>query len=328
MSAAARQAPTPDFDVHLAGAGLAPLARERVTTLQLNIGKRCNLACRHCHVESGPERREMMDRAGAERVLELLARNPSVETLDITGGAPELNEHFRFVVEGARRLARRVIDRCNLTVFYEDGQHDTPDFLAEHGVEIVASLPCYTRDNVDQQRGRGVFDKCIAALQRLNALGYGVHDPEHVLDLVYNPIGHHLPPPQQELEQRYRHELRELFDISFDRLLTITNMPIKRFAQDLHRSGDYEAYLALLVNHFNPATIPELMCRRLVSIGHDGRIYDCDFNQMLDLDMPGPERTIWELADLSALDGRAIRTGPHCFGCTAGAGSSCGGSLT
>jgi radical SAM/Cys-rich protein len=298
-----------------------------VTTLQLNIGRRCNLACHHCHVESGPKRTESIDRRGAERVLELLARNPEVAVLDITGGAPELNPHFRFAVEGARALGRRVIDRCNLTVFYEPGQEDTPEFLAENRVEVVASLPCYTLENVESQRGRGVFGRSIEALQRLNRLGYGKPGSSRRLDLVYNPLGSFLPPAQKQLEQRYRKELGQLFGIEFHQLLTLTNMPIKRFAHELERKGEYRQYLSLLVNHFNPETLPGLMCRELLSVAYDGRIYDCDFNQMLEIETPGEARSIWEISDLSRLEEQPIATGSHCYGCTAGAGSSCGGAL-
>ncbi len=316
-----------DFETAIARAGRPPLQRGPVTTLQLNIGKRCNLACHHCHVESGPKRTEMMDRRGAERILRLLEANPAVALLDITGGAPELNAHFRFVVEGARALGRRVIDRCNLTVFYQPGQADTPEFLADHEVEIVASLPCYTRENVDQQRGSGVFQESIGALRWLNRLGYGRPASRLRLTLVYNPVGAFLPPPQKELEARFRAELLELFGVEFHDLIAITNMPIKRFAHDLERTGQHAKYMSLLANHFNPATLPGLMCRSMLSVGYDGRIYDCDFNQMLELAPTGPERTIWDFDDLSVFDGRNVATSHHCFCCTAGAGSSCGGAL-
>jgi len=316
------------FAARLGAAGAAPLRRCRITTLQLNIGKRCNLACHHCHVESGPKRTEAMDLRGVERVLELLARNAYVEVLDITGGAPELHPSFRFLVEEARRMDRRVIDRCNLTVLLLPEQLDTARFLASREVEIVASLPCYTTENVEAQRGRGVFDGSVEALRWLNRLGYGRPGSALVLDLVYNPVGAFLPPSQVELETRYRTELRSRYGIDFHRLLTITNMPIKRFAHQLHRDGHYEAYMSLLVNHFNADTVENLMCRSTLSIGWDGRIYDCDFNQNLDLAMPGPERSIWDVDDLDQLEDRPIRTGEHCFGCTAGAGSSCGGSLS
>ncbi len=319
---------TPGFSGELARRGLAPLRRGPVSTLQLNVGLRCNLACHHCHVESGPKRREAMDRSTAERVIELLAASPSVTVVDLTGGAPELNKNFRFLVARARALGRRVTDRCNLTILFEPGQEDTAEFLAAHEVEVVASLPCYTSERVDRQRGRGVFDASIAALRRLCELGYGQRGSPLRLDLVYNPVGFHLPPPQAELEARYRTELRDLFGIEFHSLLAITNMPIKRFARALEREGRFDAYMALLVNHFNPRAVAALMCRSLVSIGYDGTLYDCDFNQSLGIEIPGPRRTIWQVRTLATLVGRPIATGGHCFGCTAGSGSSCSGALT
>jgi radical SAM/Cys-rich protein len=321
-------APSPsDFAARLAAHSLGPLRRRTPSTLQLNVGRRCNIACHHCHVESGPKRREAMDRRGVERVVALLAASPSVRVLDLTGGAPELHPQFRFLIESARRLGRRVIDRCNLTVLFEPGQEDTAEFLASHEVEVVASLPCYTAENVDAQRGRGVFDGSIEGLLRLNRLGYGLPGAKLRLDLVYNPLGATLPPPQGELEVRYRDELRSRFGIEFHRLLTLTNMPIRRFAHMLVRDGQYDAYLGLLVNHFNPATVEHLMCRDLVSVDYRGCLYDCDFNQMLELSPPISARTIWDVDDLGGLEGAAIATASHCFGCTAGSGSSCGGAL-
>jgi radical SAM/Cys-rich protein len=316
----------PVFTDFLAERGLPPLRRGGVRWLQVNVTKRCNLACHHCHVESGPKRTESLSQAGAERILALLAASPEIEVLDLTGGAPELHPHFRDLVRGARALGRRVIDRCNLTVLFEPGQHDTAEFLGEQGVEIIASLPCYSAENVERQRGRGVFDGSIRALRELNALGYGRGRLR--LDLVYNPVGPALPPRQQELQRKYETELQELFGISFDGLITITNMPIKRFAHDLLRAGRDAEYMSLLVNHFNPANLDGLMCRELVSIDHAGRLYDRDFNQALSLALPGPVQTIFELDDFSALVGRRIASGSHCFGCTAGAGSSCGGELS
>ncbi|MAG31899.1 MAG: radical SAM protein [Deltaproteobacteria bacterium] len=316
------------FETHLVEAGLGRLQRARIRTLQLNIGLRCNLACHHCHLESGPKRVERLDSRGCARILELLERNEGVETLDITGGAPELHEGFRDLVRGARQLGRSVIDRCNLTVLFELGQEDTADFLAEQGVDIIASLPCHSLDNVEKQRGRGVFDGSIRALQRLNALGYGRPGSRLVLDLVYNPVGPFLPPSQASLEDAYRKELGEHFGIVFNRLLTITNMPIKRFAHELHREGRYEAYLSLLVNHFNAENVPGLMCRSLISVAYDGTIYDCDFNQALEIPPPGPRRTIFDIDHLGGLEGEGISTASHCFGCTSGAGSSCGGALS
>jgi len=304
------------------------LRRAAVTTLQVNVGRRCDLACHHCHVEAGPNRSETLDRRTADRVLEVLEANPGVTTLDITGGAPELCDQFRSLVVGARSLGRDVIDRCNLTVFEQPGQEDTPDFLAANAVRVVASLPCYTRENVEQQRGRGVFARSIASLRRLNQLGYGLPRGSLELDLVYNPLGPDLPPPQGELEKRYREALRTSFGIEFSRLVTITNMPIKRFAHALERDGQLDAYLSLLVHHFNPATVSELMCRRMVSVGYDGRIFDCDFNQMLELPLGAGRATLWDVLDLRELVETPIATATHCFGCTAGAGSSCGGSLT
>ena len=315
------------FDAHIQARGLPPLRRGRVTTLQLNIGLRCNLACHHCHVESGPNRSEALDANGLARILELLARNPEIETLDITGGAPELHEGFRDLVRGARALGRRVLDRCNLTVLEEPGQEDTAAFLADQRVDIVASLPCYGEENVDRQRGRGVFEGSIRALRQLNTLGYGRGDTGRRLDLVYNPVGAFLPPSQSKLETEYRERLAGDFGIVFDRLLTLTNMPIKRFAHQLQRDGEYEAYMGLLVNHFDAANLAGVMCRSLISVSHDGTLYDCDFNQALGLLPPGPRRTIFDVDDFALLENAPIATGTHCFGCTAGAGSSCGGAL-
>ncbi len=307
--------------------GIAPLTRGTTSTLQINVGWRCDLACTHCHVEAGPKRSEMMDRETADRILTLLRNSPSTTSVDLTGGAPELNPQFRRLVVGARELGLQVIDRCNLTVLLEPGQADTAEFLAEHRVRIVASLPCFGAETVDAQRGRGVFERSIEALHRLGGLGYGRPGSPLILDLVYNPPGATLPPPQAELEASYRRELSERFGIEFHHLLAITNMPIRRFARQLEREGNAEAYSSLLIAHFNPETIYSLMCRSLVSVGYDGRLHDCDFNQMLDLPLGGKARTIWEIADLAELEGDSIATGGHCFGCTAGAGSSCGGSL-
>lgn len=321
----------PSFDGALRGSGAGLLRRSRVATLQVNVGKLCNMACHHCHVEAGPKRAEIMSREVAARVVEVLAANPGIETVDLTGGAPELNPSFRWLVSEARKLGRRVIDRCNLTVLFEPGMADLASFLAEHQVEVVASLPCYQRENVEQQRGSGAFDKSVEALRVLNALGYGRPGSGLVLDLVYNPVGASLPPAQGGLEAAYKRELEHLFGITFDRLLTITNMPIKRFAHLLERTGQYAAYMSLLSHHFNAATVPGLMCRTLLSVGWDGRLYDCDFNQMLELPL-GADRdervqTIWEFKSLDALEGTPVRTEDHCYGCTAGAGSSCGGAL-
>ena len=326
-----------DFSRTLALHGVGPLRRVAATTLQVNVGRRCDLACHHCHVEAGPKRREAMSRQTADRVLELLARSPGLATLDLTGGAPELHDVFRPLVVGARAQGRLVIDRCNLTILSLPGQEDTAEFLAAHGVRIVASLPCTAPANVDAQRGRGVFERSIEALQGLNALGYGrgaceldgskLARSKLELDLVYNPLGPSLPPPQAELEARYREDLRSLFGIEFDRLFTLTNMPIKRFAHALERDGRLAEYLSLLVNHFNPETLSGLMCRDMVSVGFDGALYDCDFNQMLELPLGARARSVFDLESLEGLSGEPIATASHCFGCTAGTGSSCGGSL-
>ncbi len=318
----------PDFPDALQRHQLGGLRRGAVDTLQANLGLRCDLACLHCHVEAGPKRSETMEAATAERLLWLLDRNPQLHTLDLTGGAPELQPVFRGLVEGARARGRRVIDRCNLTVLLRPGQEQTAEFLARHEVRIVASLPCYTRENVDAQRGRGVFGASIEALSRLNRLGYGQPGSPLGLDLIYNPQGPSLPPPQAELEARYRSELRELFGIEFHHLLTITNMPIRRFARQLEREGRHADYLALLARHFNPETVPQLMCRSLISVGWDGRVYDCDFHQMLEIPLGAARASVWDLDDLAELEGSPVATAGHCFGCTAGAGSSCGGALS
>jgi radical SAM/Cys-rich protein len=316
----------PSFDSTLRDYGFAILRRAEVTTLQINVGKVCNQACHHCHVEAGPKRTEIMSPEIADRIVNLLVTSPSIQIVDITGGAPELNPNFSRLVLLSRALGHHVIDRCNLTVFFEPGQDDLPEFLAGNKVEITASLPCYTAENVDKQRGRGVFDKSIRALQLLNRLGYGELGSGLILNLVYNPLGANLPPAQERLEIEYKVQLKQQFGIGFNRLYTITNMPIKRFSEFLIRNGQQEEYMSLLVNHFNPATVERLMCRSLVSVGWDGGLYDCDFNQMLDIEAPG-RKTIWDIHSFAELANRKTATGGHCFGCTAGAGSSCGGSL-
>jgi radical SAM/Cys-rich protein len=320
------------FDEALLQHGCGPLLRGEATTLQINVGKLCNQACHHCHVEAGPKRSEIMPANVAERVLELLAASAEVTVADITGGAPELNPNFRGMVSRARELGRHVIDRCNLTILFEPGQECLPEYLARNQVEIVASLPCYTAANVDAQRGRGVFEKSILALQNLNSIGYGMPDSALKLNLVYNPLGAFLPPPQNDLEAEYKQQLREHFGIEFHQLFTITNMPIKRFADFLHQSGKHAEYMELLVNHFNRATVSNLMCRSLVSVGWNGALYDCDFNQMLEIGIEaegsrGSPLTVWDVENIGQLSGRRIATSSHCFGCTAGAGSSCGGAL-
>ena len=315
------------FDDGIEKQGLPPLRRATVTTLQVNVGKRCNQACHHCHVDAGPKRTERMDERTAARVLALLERSPEVSTLDVTGGAPELWDGFRSLVLGAAALGRRILDRCNLTVLLEPGQEGTASFLAAHGVGIVASLPCYGSANVDRQRGSGVFERSIEALRRLNALGYGRPGSALTLDLVYNPLGPSLPPDQHSLEARYREELGSSFGIEFHRLLVLANLPIARFAHELERDGRYDEYLSLLAHHFNPATVPGLMCRSLASVSYDGSLHDCDFNQMLEMPLGGRPRTVFDLESLGSLADEPIVTASHCFGCTAGAGSSCGGAI-
>ncbi len=301
------------------------LTRVALNTVQINVGKLCNQACQHCHVGAGPKRTEIMSARTAQRIIELLAATPEIRTVDITGGAPELNSNFRGLVSAARRLGQHVVDRCNLTILFEPGQSDLAEFLAQEEVEIVASLPCYTRENVDKQRGRGVFELSIAALRRLNELGYG-RDSKRILHLMFNPGGATLPPTQPELEAEYNLRLREDFGVVFNRLLALTNMPIQRFAEFLRRTGRTEDYRKLLVDSFNARTVEHLMCRSLVSVSWDGQLYDCDFNQMLDMPAPGG-KTIWDVESFSIPAGQAISTADHCFGCTAGAGSSCGGTL-
>jgi radical SAM/Cys-rich protein len=319
------------FDDALSQHALGALRRGRVTTLQVNVGRLCNLACHHCHVEAGPKRSEALSAEVADRLLELLAASPGITLLDLTGGAPEMNPQFRRLVGSARALGRRVIDRCNLSILEQPGYDDLAEFLAAQEVEIVASLPCYTLENVDQQRGRGTFDDSISALRRLNALGYGKPGSALRLDLVYNPLGPSLPPAQRALELDYKRELGERFGIEFHHLIAITNMPIRRFAEQLARLGKTASYQALLVDSFNPATVDGLMCRSQVSVDWNGDLYDCDFNLMLELPLPGgenaPRRTLWEIEKLDGLAGGAIATAGHCFGCTAGAGSSCSGAL-
>jgi len=324
------QGPLNRFDEIVTGHAGGLRSEQALTWLQVNTGKLCNQACHHCHVDAGPKRTEIMTSETASQIIELLERSPQLELLDITGGAPELNPQFRRLVRAARARGLRVIDRCNLTILLEPGQEDLLDFLAAHQVEIVASLPCYLEENVDKQRGSGVFDKSITALQLLNQAGYGAPSTGLSLNLVYNPVGPMLPPSQQGLEQAYKQQLQERFGIRFNSLITITNMPISRFRHDLVRSGRLDEYERLLEGAFNPSTVDDLMCRSLVSIGWDGLLYDCDFNQMLDMGLlPSTGlRTIWDLESFSDLAERPIATGSHCFGCTAGAGSSCGGSLS
>jgi len=310
------------FEQKLAAQGLT-LRRTRLETLQINVGRRCNQACRHCHVDAGPWRTETIDATTARRLGEWIhAHRP--QAVDLTGGAPELSEWFRFLVETSRASGARVIDRSNLTILEEPGYADLPHYLAQHKVEVVASLPCYTAANVSRQRGTGVFEKSIAALRRLNALGYGTRLPLH---LVYNPLGPKLPGPQPELEADYKAALHRDFGVVFNRLYTLTNQPIARFAEDLRRQGRWDEYLTLLADSFNPRTVPGLMCRTTLSVGWRGEVYDCDFNQMLGMQLRnGRPLYLWDLTPQS-LEALTVRTGEHCLACTAGCGSSCTGAL-
>jgi radical SAM/Cys-rich protein len=306
--------------------GLGALRAAVPTTLQVNVGKRCNQACHHCHVDASPARTEVMPDDVVEACLDVLARTPELETLDITGGAPELHSRFREMVRRARALGRQVMVRHNLTVQFEPGFEGLASFFAEQRVQVVCSLPHYTEDATDRQRGRGVFARSIDGLRALNALGYG-REPGLVLSLVSNPVGAFLPPAQKDLERDTREWLLAHHGVVFDSLFTITNMPISRFAAWLRRAGTYETYMSRLESAFNPATVASLMCRSLISVGYDGRLHDCDFNQMLEMGLEeGQPETIFDF-DVSRLSGRAVRTADHCFGCTAGAGSSCGGAL-
>ncbi len=316
------------FNQNLADQGFQSLTARSIQTLQVNVGKLCNQTCHHCHVDAGPQRTEIMTRDTIDQILEVLERTPQISIVDVTGGAPEMNPHFEHLVKGCSRLGRHLIDRCNLTVFFVKGKGHIPQFLADHGVEIVASLPCYSQENVDRQRGKGVFDRSIEALKQLNALGYGIEGSGLLLNLVYNPIGPKLPPPQADLESDYKQELLQQFGLVFNRLFTITNMPINRFLEDLNTAGQTEEYFNLLINSFNPSAIDGLMCRTLISVGWDGRLYDCDFNQMMDIPVaPQYPQTIEDF-DYQTLAQRHLITDQHCYGCTAGAGSSCSGSLT
>jgi radical SAM/Cys-rich protein len=304
------------------------IARGRTETLQVNVGYRCNQTCLHCHVNAGPTRTETMERATADLVLDYLQAT-GIPALDITGGAPELNASFRHLVENARALGAHVMDRCNLTILHEPGQEDLAAFLAAQGVEIVASLPCYLESNVDAQRGKGVFDGSIRALQRLNALGYGMPGSALRLNLVYNPQGPVLPPAQAPLEADYRRRLGESFGIVFNRLYVLTNMPIQRFGSTLVSRGQFEDYMVLLKNAYLPSNLETVMCRSLLSVDWQGYVYDCDFNQMLGLPLRHDGHARTHLSELFECDvsGAPINVRDHCYGCTAGQGSSCGGAL-
>jgi radical SAM/Cys-rich protein len=303
-----------------------PLSRVTLDTLQVNLGYRCNLSCAHCHVNAGPTRTEMMSRETVDTVLGVLEQR-RVRCLDLTGGAPELNPHFRALVSAARAMGVHVIDRCNLTVLFEPGMEDLGAFLADEKVEVVASLPCYLESNVEQQRGKGVYDDSIRAIRHLNSLGYGI-EPALPLNLVYNPVGPVLPPPQDALEADYRRELAARFGVRFNQLYTITNMPISRFGAVLLAQGQFQDYMTLLRDSFSAANLDGVMCRSMLSVDWRGYLYDCDFNQMLDIPvLASDQRHLGDLLAGADVAGMPIATGEHCFGCTAGQGSSCGGAL-
>jgi radical SAM/Cys-rich protein len=312
----------------IAATDFPPIHRRCLQTLQVNLGYKCNQSCVHCHVNAGPSRTEQMSRNTIEEVLAFLGAS-RVPTLDVTGGAPELNPHFRVLVARARSFGVHVMDRCNLTILEQPGQEDLAEFLTDQRVEIVASLPCYLEDNVDRQRGKGVFEASIKSLQRLNALGYGKPAGALELNLVYNPQGPVLPPAQAALERDYREHLGEVYGVTFNRLFVLTNMPIQRFGSTLISRGQFEEYLALLKNAYEPHNLESVMCRSLLSIDWRGYAYDCDFNQMLDLPLAWHGRARTHIRDLGKADlaGNAIVVKDHCYGCTAGQGSSCGGAL-
>jgi radical SAM/Cys-rich protein len=314
------------FQQKMENAGLYPLKPTGIEIFQVNIGKMCNQTCKHCHVDAGPDRKEIMSRQTMQQCLEVLKNNPSLTTVDITGGAPEMNPNFRWFVEEIKELNRHVMVRCNLTIILANKKYyDLPDFFKHYNIEVISSLPFYTKDRTDRQRGDGVFEQSIKALQMLNEVGYGKESTGLFLNLVYNPAGAFLPPLQTALEKEYKQALKEKYDIMFNSLYVITNMPINRYLDYLLNSGNYERYMEKLVNAFNPTAALNVMCRNIISIGWDGFVYDCDFNQMLDLKVNCSSKHISRF-NLQQLNNREIIVGQHCYGCTAGAGSSCGGA--
>lgn len=314
-----------EFHEALADANLWPLRPTKIDVFQINVGKVCNQTCRHCHVDAGPDRRELMSRETMEQCLAALAET-EIPVVDITGGAPELNPHFRWLVEQCRGLGRRVLDRCNLTIMETKAHRDLPEFFAENQVEVICSLPHYRALATDRQRGDGVYDKSIRGLRRLNELGYGDGKSGLEVVLVTNPSGAFLPGTQASLEDEWKRELKRLHGLSFDRLYTITNMPVSRYLEWLESTSNLDGYLERLVGAFNPAAASGVMCRNTLSVGWQGYLYDCDFNQMLEMHVDGAAPQHIRDFDLAALESRAIATDRHCFGCTAGAGSSCGGA--
>ena len=316
------------FQQKLEQSGLYPLTPTQVEIFQVNIGKMCNQTCRHCHVDAGPDRNEIMTRETMQQCINVLQKNPQLKTVDLTGGAPEMNPNFRWFVEGLKKLHRHIMVRCNLTIILANKKYyDLPEFYKMHDIEVVSSLPFYTQDRTDRQRGKGVFDDSIKALQMLNKVGYGMEGTGLILNLVYNPAGAFLPPSQLSLEKEYKLALMKQYGIEFNNLFAITNLPISRFLDYLLQSGNYENYMEKLVDAYNPVAAANVMCRNTISIGWDGYLYDCDFNQMLELKLSGESKHIKDF-DVAALNKRNIIIGQHCYGCTAGAGSSCGGSVT
>ena len=316
--------------VHLlTSSDFPPLARRAIETLQLNLGYRCNQSCVHCHVNAGPNRKEEMTDETIEAVIHFLAASPEIRSIDLTGGAPELNRNFRRLVIAARARGLRVIDRCNLTILEQPGHEDLAAFLAAHGVEIVASLPCYQEENVDKQRGAGTFEASLKGLRRLNALGYGRADSGLILDLVYNPQGASLPPAQAALEADYKRYLGERYGIVFNRLYTMANMPIQRFGSMLISKGQFNNYMSTLRAAHRDENLEQVMCRSLISVDWQGYVYDCDFNQQLGLALMDGDRSRLHITDatIAMIEGVPIRVADHCYGCTAGQGSSCGGAL-
>jgi radical SAM/Cys-rich protein len=315
------------FQQQLEQSNLYPLKPTQIEIFQVNIGKMCNQTCRHCHVDAGPDRKEIMSLKIMQQCLGVLKSNPQLKTVDITGGAPEMNPNFRWFVEELSKLNRHIIVRCNLTIILANKKYfDLPQFYKQHKIEVVSSLPFYTQDRTDRQRGNGVFSESIKALQMLNEVGYGKEETGLQLNLVYNPAGAFLPPSQQSLEKEYKQALKEKFGIEFNNLYVITNMPISRYLDYLLTSGNYESYMEKLVNTFNPVAAANVMCRNTISVGWDGYLYDCDFNQMLELHVQCKNKHISEF-NIDMLNKREIIIGQHCYGCAAGSGSSCGGSV-
>lgn len=320
----------PGFANKIAEDGYPLLKPVPVEIFQLNIGKLCNQTCAHCHVDAGPDKKEEnMSKDTLQKCLNIIASVPTIQTIDITGGAPEMNPHFRWFVEECSKLGKQVIDRCNLTIIVANKKYnDLPEFLARHKVKVVSSLPSFSKSRTDNQRGDGVFEDSIKALKMLNAVGYGKPDSGLILDLVYNPSGAYLPGDQAQMEGEFKRQLKRKFDIEFNSLYAITNLPISRFLDYLIQTDNYASYMQLLVEAYNPNTITGLMCRNTISVSWDGYIYDCDFNQMLDLKVEPQNSRHLDTFDIESLNNRKIVVNQHCYGCTAGAGSSCGGEIT